>query len=137
MYVDNHRYALVEVKKRGVKVSPKEPTNRPPNPLFCCQSVSPKKGIVVKPMVSFELNSRCQVDLINLQLNSDGEYKFIMVYQDHLAKFVQLRPLKTKGAEKVAHYVLSIFLIFSAPAILHSDSGEGWSYGKPYFKKKY
>jgi hypothetical protein len=27
---------------------------------------APKKGIVVKPMVSSELNSRCQVDLIDL-----------------------------------------------------------------------
>ncbi|KAK2577745.1 hypothetical protein KPH14_012286 [Odynerus spinipes] len=40
---------------------------------------APKKGIVVKPIVSSELNSRCQVDLIDLQSNRDGEYKFIMV----------------------------------------------------------
>ena len=51
---------------------------------------APKKGIVVKPMISSELNSRCQIDLIDLQSNSDGEYKFIMMYQDHLTKFVQL-----------------------------------------------
>ncbi|XP_053309752.1 KRAB-A domain-containing protein 2-like [Spea bombifrons] len=88
---------------------------------------APKKGIVVKPMVSSELNSRCQVDLIDLQSNSDGEYKFIMVYQDHLTKFVQLRPLKTKRAEEVAHHVLSIFLTFGAPAILQSDNGREFS----------
>ncbi|GFQ83309.1 SCAN domain-containing protein 3 [Trichonephila clavata] len=39
---------------------------------------APKKGIV-KSMISSELNSRCQVDLIDLQSNRDGEYKFIMV----------------------------------------------------------
>ena len=78
---------------------------------------APKKGIVVKPMISSELNSRCQVDLIDLQSNRDGEYKFIMVYQDHLTKFVQLRPLKTKRAEEVAYHVLQIFLTFGAPAI--------------------
>nr|XP_012137514.1 PREDICTED: uncharacterized protein LOC105662085 [Megachile rotundata] len=53
-------------------------------------------------MVTSDLNSRCQVDLIELQSNRDGEYKFIMVYQDHLTKFVQLQPLKTKRAEEVA-----------------------------------
>ncbi|XP_076383741.1 uncharacterized protein LOC143260987 [Megalopta genalis] len=90
-------------------------------------SNEPKKGIVVKPMVSSELNSRCQVDLIDLQSNRSGEYKFIMVYQDHLTKFVQLRPLKTKKAEEVAHHVLSIFLTFGAPAVLQSDNGKEFS----------
>ncbi|GFU12864.1 KRAB-A domain-containing protein 2 [Trichonephila clavipes] len=83
----------------------------------------PKKGIVVKPMISSELNSRCQVDLIDLQTNRDGKYKFIMVYQDHLTKFVQLRPLKAKRAEEVAYHVLSIFLTFGSPAILQLDNG--------------
>ena len=78
-------------------------------------------------MVSSELNSRCQDDLIDLQSNSDGEYKFIMVYQDYLTKFVQLRPLKTKRAEEVAHYVLRIFLTFGALAILQSDYGREFS----------
>ena len=51
------------------------------------------KGVVVKPMVSQHLNSRCQVDLIDFQSHPDGNYKFIMVYQDHLTKFVVLKPL--------------------------------------------
>ncbi|XP_055932879.1 KRAB-A domain-containing protein 2-like [Argiope bruennichi] len=88
---------------------------------------APNKDIVVKPMISSEINSRCQVDLIDLQSNSEGEYKFIMVYQDHLTKFVQLRPLKTKRAEEVAYHVLPIFLTFGAPAILQSDNGREFS----------
>ncbi|GFU51131.1 SCAN domain-containing protein 3 [Trichonephila clavipes] len=78
-------------------------------------------------MVSSELNSRCQVDLIDLQSNRDGEYKFIMMYQDHLTKFVQLRPLKTKSGEEVAYHVLSIFLKFGAPALLQLDNGREFS----------
>lgn len=78
---------------------------------------SPKKGIVVKPMISSELNSRCQVYLIDLHSNRNGEYKFIMVYQDNLTKFVQIRPLKTKSAEEAAYHVLTIFLTFGAPVI--------------------
>ena len=74
-------------------------------------------------MVSSELNSRCQVDLINLQSNSDGEYKFIMVYQDHLTKFVQLPSLKTKRAEEVAHHILT----FDFPAVLQLDNGREFS----------
>ncbi|GFV16411.1 KRAB-A domain-containing protein 2 [Trichonephila clavipes] len=79
--------------------------------VFCkCQMKHsvPKKAIVVKPMISYELNSRYQ-DLIDLQSNRDGEYKFLMAYQDHLTKFVQLRPLKTKRAEEEEYHVLATF----------------------------
>jgi len=51
-----------------------------------------KIGLVVKPITSNELNSRCQVHLIDMQAQPDGNYTFILVYQDHLTKFVLLRP---------------------------------------------
>ncbi|XP_050298540.1 KRAB-A domain-containing protein 2-like [Anthonomus grandis grandis] len=74
-----------------------------------------------------EMNSRCQVDLIDMQSEPDGEYKFILNYQDHLTKFVILRPLKTKTANKVADVILDIFCLFGAPNILHSDNGREFS----------
>ena len=49
-----------------------------------------KKGLVDKPMVFGEMNSREQVDLIDMQSQADEENKWIFVYQDHLTKFVQL-----------------------------------------------
>lgn len=58
-----------------------------------------------------------------MQANSDNDYKFIMMYQDHLTKFVILRPLKFKRAEEVAYCLLDIFTFFGAPNILHSDNG--------------
>ncbi|XP_060882038.1 KRAB-A domain-containing protein 2-like [Metopolophium dirhodum] len=42
---------------------------------------------------------------------------------DHLTKFVILRPLKTKRAEKIAFNLMDIYTIFGATAILHSDNG--------------
>ncbi|GFX58978.1 KRAB-A domain-containing protein 2 [Trichonephila clavipes] len=78
-------------------------------------------------MIGSELNSRCQVDLMDLQSNRDRECKFMTVYQDHLTKFVQLQPSKTKRAEEVTYHVLSIFLTFNASAILQSDSGREFS----------
>ena len=72
--------------------------------LSCCKQCHTKKkmkktGLVVKPLVFQELNSRTQVDLIDYQTSPSGEYKHVMVYQDHLTKFVILRALKTKRAE--------------------------------------
>jgi len=82
-----------------------------------------RKSIVIKPILHSEMNSRCQIDLIDLQTNPDGNYKFILVYQDHFTKFVILRALKTKRAAEVAYHLLDIFTTFGAPNILHSDNG--------------
>ena len=63
---------------------------------------SSEKGLVVKPMVFSEMNSREQVDLINMQSQADGENKWIFLYQDNLTKFVQLRPVTSKRAPEIA-----------------------------------
>ncbi|XP_060877060.1 KRAB-A domain-containing protein 2-like [Metopolophium dirhodum] len=78
-----------------------------------------KKDIVVKPMVFGDFNSRCQIDLIDFQSQSDAGYKFVLVYQDHLTKFCILRPLKCKRAEQIAYLLLlDIFCLFGAPSVL-------------------
>ena len=46
-----------------------------------------------------------------------------MVYQDHLTKFVVLRPLQKKSADEVIKYLLDIFSLFGSPHILQSDNG--------------
>ncbi|QQP35498.1 Uncharacterized protein FKW44_023745, partial [Caligus rogercresseyi] len=58
-----------------------------------------------------------------MQSTADREYRFIMVYQDHLTKFVCLRPLKTKTADEVAGQLVKKFCDKGAPQILQSDNG--------------
>lgn len=79
----------------------------------------PKKGLIVRPMIFQEMNSRCQVE-------PHRDYKFILVYQDNVTN-VQLRPLKSKRAEEVAVVLLDIFTIFGASNILQSDNGREFS----------
>ena len=57
-------------------------------------------------MIFSEMNSRAQVDLIDLQTQPDGDLKWILVYQNHLTKFVQLRPVKSKRAPEIAYQML-------------------------------
>ena len=64
-----------------------------------------------------------QVDLIDMQSQPDGPFRFILNYQDHLTKFISLRPLKFKTAEAVAAALIPIFHTFGAPKILHTDNG--------------
>jgi hypothetical protein len=79
------------------------------------------KGRVVKPIVSNAFNSRGQMDLIDMQSLSYNDYRYIMVYQDHMTKFVVLQPLKSKRETDVAMQILDIFLLFRAPNIIQSD----------------
>ncbi len=69
----------------------------------------PKKGLVVRPIVSNSLCSRAQADLIDYQSNPDGNYKYILNYQDHLTKFCFLKPLEITTAAEVAWKIYEIF----------------------------
>ena len=82
-----------------------------------------KKAFVIKPMIFSEVYSRAQVDLIDIQNQPDGDLNWILVPQDHLTKFVQLRPVKSKLASEIGYQLLDIFSIFGAPNILQSDNG--------------
>ena len=67
--------------------------------------------------------SRGQVDLIDMQSQPDGDFKFILNYQDHFSKFCVLRPLKFKTASAVAEILVEIFSLMGPPTILQSDNG--------------
>jgi len=84
---------------------------------------APKRGLVVRPILSHYVNSRCQVGLTDMQSEPDGYYRFVMNYQDHLTKFTILHPLQSKTAEEVAYQLMDIFCMFSAPFIPQSDNG--------------
>ncbi|XP_068234073.1 KRAB-A domain-containing protein 2-like [Palaemon carinicauda] len=82
------------------------------------------KGVVIHPILTKELSSRRQVDLIDMQcMPSGSNKKWIMVYQDHLTKFSIHQALASKRAAEVAFHLLDILLLFGAPVILQSDNG--------------
>ncbi|KAL4126488.1 hypothetical protein QTP88_010710 [Uroleucon formosanum] len=83
----------------------------------------PCKGVVIKPILSADFNSRGEIDLIDFQSTPDRNFKWVMIYQDHATKYLYLRPLTSKRATEVAHELLKIFLEQGAPQILQSDNG--------------
>jgi hypothetical protein len=55
----------------------------------CKEDKTPaSKGLVVKPIVSKEFDSCGQMDLIDMQSLSYNDYRYIMIYQDHMTKCV-------------------------------------------------
>ena len=53
------------------------------------------KSVVVKPVLTRKFNSRGQVDLIYMQSSQQGQFRWAIVYQCHLTKFI--RPLTTRN----------------------------------------
>ena len=83
-----------------------------------------QKTLVTNPILPNEFGARGQVDLIDMRTNPDGEYNWILNYQDHFTKWLVLRPLKRKCAEEVSNVLTSIFYMMGAPNILQSDNGK-------------
>ena len=74
-----------------------------------------QKTLVTNPILSNEFGARGQVDLIYMRTNPDGEYNWILNYQDHFTKWLVLRPLKKRCAEEVSNVLTSIFYMLGAP----------------------
>ena len=83
------------------------------------------KNVVTHPIRTQDFASRGQVDLIDFQASNEVNlpYRFLLVYQDHLTKFIVLRPLKTKTAVEVSQTLMEIFCLIGPPHILQSDNG--------------
>lgn len=71
----------------------------------------PRKGLVVKPILHRSFDYRCEIDLIDKELNSDNDYKLIMVYEDDYTTFVINRPLRCKRAKDIYFTYLFISLL--------------------------
>ena len=56
-----------------------------------------------------------QIDYIDMQSETDGEYKWIFNYVDHFTKFCVLLPGKTKTAQETAEKLVFVFSLLSAP----------------------
>lgn len=83
---------------------------------------TPKKSGMVKQTVSRDFNSRGHIDIIDFQTIQDGDYKWLLNYEDYATKFIQLRPLVTKQPTEIALELVKIFLTFGAPDVLESDN---------------
>lgn len=77
-------------------------------------------------MVFSDMNSRAQVDLIDMQSQKGRENKCILVYQDHLTKLWSFNEL-FKHASEIVYQVLDIFSIFGTPSTLLSATVDSLS----------
>ena len=58
-----------------------------------------------------------------MQSRPDGQFKWILVFQNHFSKRVFLRSLRKKSGLDVAEALIEIFAETGAPRFLHTDNG--------------
>ncbi|KAL0812002.1 hypothetical protein ABMA28_009399 [Loxostege sticticalis] len=92
-------------------------------PVCISKSNIPRKGIGGCYSLSNFNKSKGQIDLIDMQSVPDGQFKWILNYQDLNTRFVHLRPLCSKEASEVGFELLKIFLEFGVPSALQSSHG--------------
>lgn len=91
---------------------------------ICAQKRSrDAEKVVAHPIIEKKLFDRVQADLIDLKSRPDRGFNWVLVVQDHLTKFLCLRPLISKEAVNVASELFHIFCTFGAPSILQTDNG--------------
>lgn len=63
--------------------------------------------------------SKCSVvHFIDFRHQPDQEYHFVLVYEDELTKFVQIRQLKSVTSDEISRSLLEIMLLFGVPRVL-------------------
>ena len=58
-----------------------------------------------------------------MQSCQDGQFKYLLNYQDHGIKLYANAALTSKTPQAVAYALVDIFTIIGAPAILQTDNG--------------
>jgi hypothetical protein len=87
-------------------------------------SASNQKQAGYHLILTHGFGSRGQIDLIDLQSNADGNFKFILTYyDDHGTKLVHAMPLVCKRASSIAIALINIFTTFGSPMISQNDNG--------------
>ena len=96
--------------------------------LQCCVSCqlrkSVKNHVIPTAIVSIGFLTRLQIDLIDLRTRPSNGYQWILHCRDHFSKFSWACALKSKEANDVAKYLVSLFYQFGPCKILQSDNGK-------------
>lgn len=73
------------------------------------------------------LYHRGQIDVIDMPVQLNCNYKYFFVYEDQVSRFVVLKGLHGNAASEVAIKLLDVLAIIGAPQVLQSSNGRGFA----------
>ncbi|XP_062507046.1 KRAB-A domain-containing protein 2-like isoform X2 [Corticium candelabrum] len=91
-----------------------------------CACKTPQMSVAtVKAIISPGFMRRGQIDLIDMTVDPDGDFKYIGHYVDHFTKFNFLWPQHRKKSVEVARCLIkNVFSVVGLPLILQHDNGK-------------
>ena len=90
----------------------------------CIEKMERKKPTAGhQPILTRGFGTRGQVDLIDFQSMPDGDFNFLMNYQDHGVKLLLSKAIVRKRASCVAWVLVEFFTLIGPPSILQADNG--------------
>ncbi|XP_063929970.1 uncharacterized protein LOC135142222 [Zophobas morio] len=78
-----------------------------------------------EPLIYSNISAHCSINFIDYHLRSDGGYKYVLVYQNHLTKFYMLKALFSLKPAEVAYNLIDIFTFVGVPTTIGSK--EDWT----------
>ena len=97
----------------------------------CLKKKILKKSKYLNPIISNGFLERVQVDLIDMKSAltvSENRFNYVFVFQDHLTKYVILKPLVNKQVSSIITVLIDIFTTIGCPKILQSDNGNEFNF---------
>ena len=76
-----------------------------------------------QPIHSDHVMERVQMDLIDMRMNADGRYRWILHIKDHYSRFCMLYPVRRRKKQEVLRYLLDWMALMGPPSILQTDNG--------------
>ena len=78
----------------------------------------------LEPIITNSILERFQIDLVDMRLQADGQFKWILHIVDHFSKYTELFALQSKRAVEVAESMALFLGLFEPPKYLHCDNGK-------------
>lgn len=78
---------------------------------------------LLEPIIVHNVFERVQMDLIDMRLENDHIYEWILHIKDHFSKYSFLRPLTGKGTRQVARELEYWIQLMGPPRIIQCDNG--------------
>lgn len=89
-----------------------------------CHSQQPNyRALFDVPIVSMNPMERIQMDLIDMRLNPDAQYQWVLHIKDHFSRFCMLFPIRERTSAEVAAHFATWVAFMGAPHILQTDHG--------------
>lgn len=117
----NKTWSEIAPRYQGI---PREAVNWIVKRCSICHSQLPNsRALFDAPITSEKPMERIQMDLIDMRLCPDRQYRWVLHIKDHFSRFCMLFPVSDRTSMEVANHFMTWIAFMGTPEILQTDNG--------------